>query len=89
MANHDLKETVLELKKQAGNDIFIGSRSLIVQLINLNLIDELQLCVYPVIAGGGLPLFDDINARSVLKLVKTKTFGGGSVILYYEPIGDE
>jgi dihydrofolate reductase len=37
-----------------------------------------------VIAGKGLPLFEMINDRKALKLVKTKTFGFGAVILYYE-----
>ena len=85
IANRDLKETVLELKQQSGAAIFVGSRSLIIQLMKLNLIDELQLCVYPVIAGKGLPLFENINDRTILKLTKTKTFSGGAVILYYEP----
>ncbi len=85
MANHDLKETVLNLKKQPGNDIFIGSRSLIIQLINLNLIDELQICIQPVLAGIGLQLFESINERIILKLKKTKSFKSGAVILYYEP----
>jgi len=57
LAEKDLIKTVLELKQQSGKDIFIGSRSLIIQLMNLNLIDELQLCVHPVIEGKGLPLF--------------------------------
>ena len=85
IANRDLKDTVLELKKQSGKDIFVGSPSLIIQLMKLNLIDELQLCIYPVIAGSGLPLFENINDRTIFKLVKTKTFKGGAVILYYEP----
>ncbi|HEY6144343.1 MAG TPA: dihydrofolate reductase family protein [Flavobacterium sp.] len=85
LANRNLKETVLELKQQSGAAIFVGSRSLIVQLMKLNLIDELQLCVYPVIAEKGLPLFENINDRTILKLTKTKTFSGGAVILYYEP----
>jgi dihydrofolate reductase len=53
--------------------------------MNLNLIDELQLCIHPVLAGNGLPLFENINDRTILKLVKTKTFNGGAVIMYYEP----
>ncbi|HEY6143204.1 MAG TPA: hypothetical protein VIV55_07200 [Flavobacterium sp.] len=53
--------------------------------MKLNLIDEYQLCVHPVVAGGGLPLFENINDRTILKLIKTKTFSGGAVILYYEP----
>lgn len=85
IARRDLKEEVLELKRQSGRDIFVGSRSLIIQLMKLNLIDELQLCVHPVVAGSGLPLFEHINDRTILKLLKTKTFSGGAVMLYYEP----
>lgn len=85
LANLTIEEEVLELKQQSGKDIFVGSRSLIIQLMKLNLIDEFQLCVHPVIAGGGLPLFENINDRIILKLIKTKTFSGGAVILYYEP----
>jgi dihydrofolate reductase len=85
IANHDLKETVLELKRQQGKDIFVGSRSLIIQLLKLNLIDEFQLCIQPVVAGNGLPLFENINDRPIFKLLKTKTFKGGAVILYYVP----
>lgn len=85
LANRNLEEEVLTLKQQPGKDIFIGSRSIIIQLMKRNLIDEYQLCVHPVIAGTGLPLFETINERTILKLIKTKTFHGGAVILYYEP----
>ena len=85
LADRNLKETVLELKQQPGKDIFAGSPSVIIQLLNLKLIDEFQLCIYPVAAGKGLPLFENINGRIFFKLVKTKTFSGGAVILYYEP----
>jgi dihydrofolate reductase len=86
LADRDLKETVLELKQYQGRkDIFVGSRSLIIQLMKLNLIDEFQLCIHPVVAGNGLPLFENLNDRTIFKLIKTKTFNGGAVILYYEP----
>ncbi|MCC5942102.1 MAG: dihydrofolate reductase family protein [Balneolaceae bacterium] len=85
LANRVLEEEVLELKKQTGKDILVGSRSIIMQLMKLNLIDEFQLCIHPVVAGGGLPLFENVNDRSVLKLIKSKTFRGGAVALYYEP----
>lgn len=85
VAKRDLKEVVIELKQQSGKDIFVGSRSLIIQLMKLNLIDEYQLCVHPVIAGSGLPLFENIHDRTILKLIKTKIFSGGAIILYYEP----
>ncbi len=89
LSNKSLDEMVLELKQQSGNDILVGSRSLIIQLMKLNLIDEYQLCVHPVVAGGGLSLFENINDRTILKLIKTKTFSGGAVTLYYEPTNEK
>ena len=85
LASRALDQEVLALKQQPGNDILIGSRSLIIQLMKLNLIDELQLMVHPVIAGSGLPLFEKINDRKILNLVKTKSYSSGAVTLYYEP----
>ena len=85
LANRVLEEVVLYLKQQSGKDIYVGSRSIIIQLMKLNLIDEFQLCVHPVIAGSGLPLFENLNDRTILKLIKSKTFSGGAIILYYEP----
>lgn len=85
LANRTIEEEVLELRQQDGKDILVGSRSLIMSLMKSNLIDEFQLCVHPVIAGNGLPLFENIVDRTILKLLKTKTFSSGAVILYYEP----
>jgi dihydrofolate reductase len=85
LSDQSLEETVTELRQQPGRDILIGSRSLIVELTNLHLIDEYQLCVHPVLVGKGLPLFEKINDRTIFKLLKTKVFGSGAIILYYEP----
>jgi len=87
LAKRGIKEEVLELKqsRNGSKDILVGSPSLIVALMNLNLIDEYQLSVQPTIAGKGLPLFKNISDRINLKLLKTKTFGCGAVTLYYEP----
>jgi dihydrofolate reductase len=86
LSNQSLEEAVSELKKQPGKDILVGSRSLIIQLMKLNLIDEYQLMVHPVVAGNGLlPLFENINDRTLLKLTKTKIFKAGIITLYYAP----
>ena len=92
LANRDIEEEVLELKQSrngGSKDILVGSRSLIIQLMKLNLIDEYQLCIHPVIAGTSLPLFENIKDRTVLKLIQTKTFSGGAVTLYYEPTNEK
>jgi dihydrofolate reductase len=89
LSNQPIEEEVRELKQSrhgGSKDILVGSRSLIIQLLKLSLLDEFQLCVHPVVAGSGLPLFENITDRTVFKLLKTKTFGSGAILLYYEPI---
>jgi dihydrofolate reductase len=88
IAKRDLKDEVLELKQQSGKDILVGSRSLIIQLLKLDLIDEFQLCIYPMVEGKGLALFENINDRIIFKLVRNKTFNNGAIILYYQPKKD-
>ena len=80
-----VKEEVLELKQRAGKNILVGSPSLIVALMQLDVIDEYRVCVQPIILGRGLPLFKNVKGRINLKLLKTKPFGSGAVTLYYEP----
>ncbi len=86
LADQDIAEEVSALKQEAGKDIVAGSPGLIVTMANLNLIDEYQLCIHPIIAGGGLPLFKSITEKITLRLLKTKPFGFGAVVHYYEPI---
>jgi len=86
LAKKSIKEEILKLRQQPGKDMLAGSPGLIVALTQLRLIDEYQLCVHPVIVGSGLPLFKNITDKIHLNLLKTKTFGGGAVILYYEPV---
>jgi dihydrofolate reductase len=83
-----VKEEFLELKQSRNSgskNILAGSPSLIVALTQLDLIDEYQLCVQPIILGRGLPLFKNVKDRINLKLLKTKPFGSGAVTHYYEP----
>ncbi|MGN6647060.1 MAG: dihydrofolate reductase family protein [Cytophaga sp.] len=92
LATRTIEEEVAALKQsynENGKDIFVGSPSLIVELTKLHLIDEYQLCIHPVVVGSGLPLFKNITDRMLLKLIKTKTFNGGAIILYYKPANKE
>lgn len=83
-----IKEEILELKQSrngGSKNILVGSPSLIVALTQLDLIDEYQLVVHPIVLGSGLPLFKNITDKVNLNLLKTKTFSCGAVTLYYEP----
>lgn len=86
LSRKDLRDQVLALQQQPGRDILVGSRSLMIQLMQQNLIDEYQFCIHPVVAGGGLPLFENMNDRFSLALQKIKRFAGGAVAMYYTPV---
>lgn len=72
------------LKEQPGKDIIIyGSGTIVQQLTNLGLIDEYNLMVAPVILGAGKSMFAGVN-QTALKLLSTKTFHNGNVLLTYQ-----
>lgn len=83
LKNELKKDDLLKLKKQEGKNVLVSSPSLIVQCTKLGLIDEYQLCISPIIAGKGLPLFKNIEDIVELNYQHTKTFECGVVALYY------
>jgi dihydrofolate reductase len=86
LSNKSLAEEIASLKQSSGKDIYIGSRSLIIQALNQNLVDEFQILIHPSIEGKGPRLFEEIESRIKLKLQSTKTFkASGVVALYYQP----
>ena len=81
----DLDEEVTKLKAQAGKDILVfGSAQLVDTLHEHGLVDEYRLMLFPVTVGGGKRLFAEGEQKN-LKLVATKTFSSGVVVLTYHP----
>jgi dihydrofolate reductase len=81
----DVFDEVSRLKQQPGQDILIfGSGTLANSLMQHNLIDEYSLLVYPVVLASGKRLFQ-AGTRLNLKLVETKSFSSGVVLLRYQP----
>lgn len=79
-------EEINQLKNEPGQDMLIyGSASVIQALTNLGLIDEYQVLVYPMLLGGGKPLFHNLESRVKLKLVDSKQHPSGVMVLYYQP----
>jgi dihydrofolate reductase len=80
---------IVNLKQQPGKDIAIfGSSDLSLNFIPNGLIDELRILINPVILGDGKPLFKGLKEKLKLKLLKTKTFNSGNVLLCYEPVSN-
>ena len=50
-----------------------------------DLMNRLPKIVNPVVLGSGTPLFQGIKDKLKLKLLKTRTFRSGNVLLYYQP----
>jgi dihydrofolate reductase len=85
----NLAKEVTNLKQQIGKDIVVtGSATLIQSLMQDDLIDEYRLWVHPIVLGDGKRLFQD-GSDTKLKLVDTKTFSSGVVLLRYQPVKGE
>ena len=88
IAEENIAEEISKMKQQPGKDMVIfGSGNVVSTFMQLGLIDEYRIIVNPVVLGNGKPLFKGINDKQNLKLLKTRVFGSGVVILYYQPIG--
>ena len=81
----NLAAEVSKLKQQPGKDlVLICGPELLSSFIQLRLIDEYMIFVWPTILGSGIPLFKNIPAKLELKLLKTKVFHTGAVLLHYQ-----
>ena len=77
-------EEVTRLKQQEGKDIGMsGSGTLVQSLLRHNLIDELNLLIYPVVLGRGKRLFED-GLNVSLKLTQSKTSKSGVLLTTYQ-----
>ena len=83
LSNGDMVEEVLKLKQGNGKSLSIGGISAIQTFMKLKMVDEFWLLVHPVIVGRGRRLFDGVDEKLDLKLVDTKTFRSGVVVLHY------
>jgi dihydrofolate reductase len=86
LVKDDMLIEVRRLKQGSGKDLTVlGSGSIVAQLAQEGLIDEYQVLLNPVVLGKGKTMFEGIKSRLALKLVSTRTFGNGNVLLSYVP----
>jgi dihydrofolate reductase len=83
----DAVTEVTKLKQQGDGELAVYGHGLLAQtLLAHGLVDELRLSIHPVLVGRGKLLFRD-GLTTPLKLVATRTFGTGVVVLSYQPAG--
>ncbi|MEA2453226.1 MAG: hypothetical protein QOG04_1936 [Actinomycetota bacterium] len=83
----DLIEAVTALKNEPGdsNIALSGSVSVVRQLLEAGLLDELHLLVHPIAVRKGMRLFDEGDRPIPLELIKSDTFKTGVMNLVYAP----
>jgi dihydrofolate reductase len=84
IAGSDVVEQITELKQATGGAIMtFGSPILVQSLTNAGLVDEYQIIVHPVIVNEGRRLFENLDGRTDLQLVRVDTFNGGAMMITY------
>lgn len=83
----DAATNLRRLKRSPGADLVIlGSGELVAALVPTGLIDAYQLALMPVVLGQrGKPLLGGIAHSVALRLVQSRRFGNGNMLLCYEP----
>jgi dihydrofolate reductase len=80
----DVGDEVAKLREQYEGDVVVhGSAQLVQTLLELDLVDELRLMVFPVVLGSGKHLFGETSDKKLLRLVDSKIVGEGVAILIY------
>jgi dihydrofolate reductase len=80
----DVKQQIARLKRPPGRDIVAtGSIRLVQDLQRFGLVDEYRLFVYPYLVGTGRRLFTDEDIWRELRLLETRAFPSGIVMLRY------
>jgi dihydrofolate reductase len=83
----DLVEAVTALKNEPGEGTIgmSGSVSIVRQLLDAGLLDELHLLVHPIAVRKGMRLFDEADTPVPLALLSCKQFRTGVLYLVYGP----
>ncbi len=80
----NVAEEVKKLKELPGSEMTVGGAGLAASLMDLGLIDEYWLYLYPVTLGGGKPMFGALKDKIGLRLLVNRTFDCGVVLMRYE-----
>ena len=87
LVRDDMLSEVRRLKQRSGKDLTVlGSGSIVAQLAQERLIDEFEILLNPVVIGQGKTMFEGVKDRFSLKLLNTRTFKNGNILLNYEPL---
>jgi dihydrofolate reductase len=86
LATGSVADEVARLKRTPGDGLlWVGGSDLASSFLEQDLIDELRFIFTPILLGAGKTVFDAISRRYPLKLLSTKPFRSGNVLLTFQP----
>lgn len=78
-------EQVRKLKEEFDGVLQVpGSHQLVQELTEADLVDQVNLMIFPVVLGTGKKVFEELPDRRTMKLVDSKVVGEGVAVLIYE-----
>ena len=81
----DATAQVRKLKEEFDGELQVpGSHRLVQELIESDLVDQINLMIFPVVLGTGQKVFEETPERRRLRLKESKVVGEGVVVLVYE-----
>lgn len=84
LIKENIAEEIRKLKQERGKDMAIlGSSNLALTFIEHHLIDEYRIMINPIALGKGNTLFQGLRSKLNLKLLRTRTFKSGNIMLCY------
>ena len=85
LSSGDATADVRKLKEEFDGELQVpGSHRLVQELIASDLVDQINLMVFPVILGTGKKAFDETPDRRKLRLKESKVVGDGVAVMIYE-----
>lgn len=85
IVSEDVVSEVRRLKEKRGKKIYVdGSSVLVHTLAQADLVDEYSFLVFPIVLGSGKKVFPD-GFYTGLKLIASKAFASGVMLLRYQP----
>ena len=85
----DATAQVRKLKEEFDGELQVpGSHRLVQELIAADLVDQVNLMVFPVILGTGKKVFEEKPERRNLRLKESTVVGDGVLVLIYERAAD-
>jgi len=86
IARDVVRDEVEEIKRGSRGDLVVGGGELGAAFMAQDLVDEYRIYVHPIRIGEGNRLFPPSQGKVPLRLIETRAFGNGVVLLRYERV---